>query len=177
MGVMVLRPQRPAFESYCRSGHGRTIGGVQEEYEKLEMLTKGTVIWRILPTTAEPFTIIFNGGNMRQVILLGFTGGVEYHPIWVLRQFGFSQDAFAEGQMPEIFQLYPLSSTMMMAELARFMPGGIKSTNIATVPSSGCTADYISEVQGAWPISEVPPGGPLFSKAGSSKRERTSSDK
>ena len=176
MGVMVLYPQRLAFESYCRSRHARTIGGVREEYEKLERLTEGTVIWRILPTTAEPFTIFFNRGSMRLVVLSGFTGGVEYHPIRVLQQLGFHQDAFAEGQMPEIFRLYPLSSMMMTAELARLMRGGIKSTYIAAVPGLGCTVDYISEVQGAWPISEVPPSGLLFSTTGSSKRAWTSSD-
>ena len=89
MGVMVLRPQRPAFESYCHFGHAWTIGGVRDEYKRLERLTEGTVFWRILPTAAEPFTIFFNEGNMQLVILLGFIGGVEYHPIWVLRQFGF----------------------------------------------------------------------------------------
>ena len=78
--------------------------------------------------------------------------------------------------MLEIFWLYPLGSTVMTAELARLMRGGIKSTNIATMSSLGCTADYINEVQGAWPISEVPPSGPLFSEAGSSKRARTGSN-
>ena len=85
MGVIVLHPQRPAFESYCRFGHAQTIIGVREEYEKLERLTEGTVIWWILPTTAEPFIVFFNGGNKRLVVLLGFTRGVEYHPIRVLR--------------------------------------------------------------------------------------------
>ena len=51
--------------------------------------------------------------------------------------------------MLEIFQLYPLSSTMMTAELARLMRGGIKSTDIAAVLGLGCTTDYISKVQGA----------------------------
>ena len=78
--------------------------------------------------------------------------------------------------MPEFFRLYSLNSTIMMAEMARLMRGGIKSTDIAVVLGSGCTTDYISEVQGAWPISEVSPGGLLFSGAGSSKRARTSSD-
>ena len=65
---------------------------------------------------------------------------------------------------------------MMTAELARLMCGGIKSTDIAAVPGLGCTVDYISKVQGARSISEVPPSGPLFSEAGSSKRARTGSD-
>ena len=121
--------------------------------------------------------MFFNGNNTRLVVLPGFARGVEFHPIRVLRQFGFRQDAFAEGQMPEIFQLSPLNSTVMTAELARLTQGGFRSTDIAVVPGSGCTAGYISEVQGTWPISEVLPSGPLFSNAGSSKRARTSSDK
>ena len=79
--------------------------------------------------------------------------------------------------MPEIFRLYPLSSIVMTAELARLTRGGIRSTDIAVVPGLGYTAGNISEVQGTWPISEVPPSGPLFSNAGSSKRVRTSSGK
>ena len=51
--------------------------------------------------------------------------------------------------MPEFFRLYPLGSTMMTAELAHLMRGGIKSTDIAAVPGLGCTADYINKVKGA----------------------------
>ena len=97
MGAMALCPQRPTFESYYRSGHAQTIGSVREEYENLWGLTEGAVIWRILPATAEPFIVFFNGSNTRLVVLLGFTGGVDFHPIQVLRQFGFRQDAFVEG--------------------------------------------------------------------------------
>ena len=79
--------------------------------------------------------------------------------------------------MPEIFRLYPFSSTVMTVELARLTRGGIRSTDIAVVPSSDCIAGYISEVQGTWSISEVPPSGPLFSNARSSKRAWTSLDK
>ena len=146
MGVMAIRPQRPVFESYYRSGHARAIRSVREEYEKLEGLTGDTVVWRILPTTVDPFTVFFNGNNARLVVLLGFTGGVEFHPIRVLRQFGFRQDVFTEGHMLERFQLYPLNSSEMMEELARLMRGGIRSTDIAAVPSSDCTAGYIVEV-------------------------------
>ena len=85
MGAKALRLQRHAFESYCRSGHARTIGSVWEVYEKLEGLTEDIVIWRILPTAAEPFTMFFNGNNTQLVVLLGFAGGVEFHPIRELR--------------------------------------------------------------------------------------------
>ena len=51
----------------------------------------------------DPFTMFFNGNNARLVILPGFTGGVEFHPIRVLRQFGLHQDAFIEGHMLERF--------------------------------------------------------------------------
>ena len=84
MGAMALRPQHPAFESYCHSGHARTIGCVREEYEKLEGLIEDAVIWQILPAATELFTVFFNGKNTRLVVLLGFTRGVEFHPIWVL---------------------------------------------------------------------------------------------
>ena len=84
MGAMAIRPQRPVFEGYCRSGHARAIGRVREVYEKLEGLTGDTVVWRILLTVVDPFTVFFNGNNARLVILPGFTGGVEFHPIRVL---------------------------------------------------------------------------------------------
>ena len=105
MGVEVLRlcPQHSAFESYYSSGHAWTIGSVHEEYEKLERLTEGAVTWCILPTAAEPFTVFFNGGDMRLVILLGFTRGIEYHYVRVMRQFGFHQGAFAKCRLPEFF--------------------------------------------------------------------------
>ena len=76
--------------------------------------------------------------------------------------------------MPKRFQLYPLNSSVMTEELARLLRGGIRSTDIAAVSSSDCTTGYITEVQATWPISEVPPSGPLFSDAGSSKRARPS---
>ena len=85
----LLRPQAHAFEAYCNSGHAKTIKSVKEEYEKLSELTDDVVTWRIIPSTVEPFTVFFNTRNMRLVVLPGFTAGVEYHPIRVMRQFGF----------------------------------------------------------------------------------------
>ena len=124
---MAIHPQCPIFESYCRSGLARAIGSVREECEKLEGLTGDTVVWQILPTMADPFTVFFNGNNSRVVVLPGFTRGVEFHPIQVLRQFDFRQDVFTEGHMPERFRLYPLNSSVMTEELARLMRGGIRS--------------------------------------------------
>ena len=73
--------QRSAFETYCSSGHAKTIMNVREEYERLEKLTDDTVTWRIIPSTAEPFTVFFGARDRRLVMLPGFVGGVEYHPI------------------------------------------------------------------------------------------------
>ena len=146
MRAMAIRPQRLVYESYCHSRHAQAIGSVREEYEKLEGLIGDTVVWRILPSTVDPFTVFFTGNNAQLVVLSGFTRGIEFHPIWVLRQFGLCQDTFTEGHMPERFQLYPLNSSVMTEELARLMRGGIKSTNIAVVPGSDYTAGYIAEV-------------------------------
>ena len=38
--IDILRPQKQAFETYCSSGHAKTIKSVQEEYEKLSKLTE-----------------------------------------------------------------------------------------------------------------------------------------
>ena len=88
MGALAIRPQRLVFEGYCRSGHARAIRSVREKYEKLEGQTGDTVVWRILPTVADLYTVFFNENNAQLVVLPGFTGGVEFHPIQVLRQFG-----------------------------------------------------------------------------------------
>ena len=42
----------------------------------------------------EVIAIHFNKSDIWLIILHRFTGGVEYHPIHVLRQFGLRQDAF-----------------------------------------------------------------------------------
>ena len=120
--------------------------------------------------------MFFNGNNARLVVLPGFNGGVEFHPIRVLRQFGLRQDAFIEGHMLERFRSYPLNSSVMTEELAGLMRGGIRSTDIVAVPGLDCIAGYIAEEQATWPIYEVPPSDPLFSDAGSSKRARSSLD-
>lgn len=114
---------------------------------------------------------------MRLVVLLGFTGGVEYHPFLVMRQFGFRHDAFVESAIPEFFRLYPLNLADMTTKLARLIRCGVQSIDIAVTRGSGCTFEYVTEVQETWPISEIPPGSPLFSEVGSSKRARTSSDR
>ena len=88
LGMYILHPQRSAFETYCSNGHARTIKIVREEYERLEKLTDDTVTWRIIPSAAEPFTVSFGVHDMRLVVLPGFTEGMEYHPIRVMRQFG-----------------------------------------------------------------------------------------
>ena len=166
----ILRLQSSAFEAYCRSGHARTIRSVCEEYEKLEKVTKDAVTWRIVPSSVEPFTVFLSTCDMRLVVLSGFTGNVEYHPIRVMRQFDFRQDAFVESTMPESLWLYSFNSTVMTTKLARLMRRGVQSTDIAVIKGSDCTPEYVTEVQGIWPICEIPPGRPLFNDAGSSKK-------
>ena len=39
----ILHPQVHAFETYCNSGHAKTIKSVREEYEKLSKLTDDAV--------------------------------------------------------------------------------------------------------------------------------------
>ena len=95
--VDILHPQRQAFETYYSSSHAKTIKGVCEEYEKLSKLTDDTVTWRIIPSAAEPFTVFFGTRDMRLVVLSGFTKGIEYHPIRVMRQFGFQQGPFVDS--------------------------------------------------------------------------------
>ena len=81
----ILRPRGNAIETYCNSGHARTTKSVLEEYKKLSELTNDTVAWRIIPSAVEPFTIFFNTRDARLVVLPGFTGGVEYNPVRVMR--------------------------------------------------------------------------------------------
>lgn len=142
----VLRPQGFAFETYYRSGHSQAIRSVHEEYEKLEGLTKDVVTLHIVPSTAEPFTALFNRSDMRLVVWPGFTRGVEYYPTRVMRQFGFCQDTFEESLMPKFFRLYPLSSTVMTTELSRLLRCGVQSTDIAVVKGSSYTPEYLALV-------------------------------
>ena len=95
---------------------------------------------------AEPFTVIFSTRDVRLVVLPGFTEGVEYHPILVMRQFGFQQGAFVDNTAPRLLQPYPLNSTAATAELADLMQHGVQSTDIATAKGSGCTPEYVIEV-------------------------------
>ena len=85
----ILCPQRHAFETNCNSDHAKTIKSIQEEYKKLSKLTDDAVTWRIIPSAAEQFIVFFSTHDMRLVMLPGFTRGVEYHLIRVMRQFGF----------------------------------------------------------------------------------------
>ena len=67
---------------------------------------------------------------MRLVVLPGFTGGVEYHPIWVMQQFGLQQGAFVDSTAPKLLQPNPLNSTAATAELADLMQHGVQLTDI-----------------------------------------------
>ena len=80
----LLHPQRHAIETYCSSGHARTIRSVPEEYQKLSELMDDAVAWRIIPSAVEPFTVFFDASDTQLVVLPGFTRGVEYHPIQVM---------------------------------------------------------------------------------------------
>ena len=110
---------------------------------------------------------------MRLVILPGFTEGVEYHPVQVMRQFGLRQGAFINSTTPKLLQPYPFSTVAATTELADLMRHGMKSTDIAAARGSGCTPEYLTEVQGLWPINEIPPGTPLFPDSKRSKKART----
>ena len=105
-------------------------------------------------------------------MLPGFTEGVEYHPIRVMRQFGFQQGAFIDSTVPRLMQTYPLSTTASTTVLADLMRHGVKSTDIAAVKGSGCTSEYVTEVQGLWPLSEIPPGAPQFPDSRQAKKAR-----
>ena len=94
MGVEILHPQRSAFDAYYCNGHSRTISCVRDVYNVLEGLIEDSVTWRIIPADAEPFAAFFNDSDMRLIVLPGLTEGVEYHPIRVMQQFGYCQDAF-----------------------------------------------------------------------------------
>ena len=123
--MYILHPQRSAFEMYCSSRHAKTIKNVCEEYERLEKLTDDTVTWCIIPSAKEPFTVFFGPRDRRLVVLLGFVGGIEYHPIRVMRQFDFRQDAFVDSTAPDLLRLYPLNSTATITELAKLMRFGV----------------------------------------------------
>ena len=123
---------------------------------------------------AEPFIVFFSTRDMRLVVLPGFTTGVEYHPIRVMRQFDFQQDTFVDSTAPKLLQEYPLSTTAPTKELANLMQHGVRSTDIAAARGTGCTPEYITEVQDLWPINEILPSGPLFPDSGKSKKARTS---
>ena len=142
----LLRLQVHAFEVYCNIGHAKTVKSVKEEYEKLSELTDDVVTWRIIPFVAEPFTVFFSTRDMRLIVLPGFTTGVEYHPIRVMRQFGFRQGAFVDSTTPKLLQTYPLSTTAPIKELAKLMQHGVRSTNIVAVRGMGCTPEYVTEV-------------------------------
>lgn len=49
--------------------------------------------------------------------------------------------------MPEFFQLYPLSSTIMTMEWSLLLRCGIQSTDLAMVRGSGCTFEYMAHIQ------------------------------
>ena len=119
--INILRTQRQAFETYRNSSHASTIKSVRKEYEKLSKLTDDAVTWHIISSTAEPFTVFFGPHDMRLVVLLGFSEGVEYHPIWVMRQFSLQQGAFVDSTAPRLLQPYPLNSIAATAELADLM--------------------------------------------------------
>ena len=176
MGVEILRPQRSTFESYCSFSHSRTILGVRKTYQQLESLTEDRVTWRIFSSAAEPFLVFFNDSDMRLIVLPGFTGGVESHPINVMHQFDFCQDAFEQSLMPECFKLYPFDSTVMMTELSRLLRCGMHSSSITMMKGYGYTPVYEVQTRESWPISEIPLGAAMFGNVGSSKRVRTSSN-
>ena len=145
-----------------------------KEYEKLSKLTDDTVTWRIIPSAVEPFTVFFGTRDMRLVVLPGFIEGMEYHPIRVMRRFGFQQGAFVDSTASKLLQPYPLSTIAATTELADLMRHGVQSSDIAAVKGSGCTPEYLTEVQGLWPINEIPPGAPLFPDTKKSKKAQIS---
>ena len=62
--IDIVCPQKQVFETYCSSGHAKTIKSVCEEYEKLSKLTNDMVTWRIIPSAAEPFIVFFSTRDM-----------------------------------------------------------------------------------------------------------------
>ena len=67
-----------------------------------------------------------------------------------------------DSTTPRLTQTYPLNTTASTTVLADLMRHGVKSTDIAAVKGSGCTSEYVTEVQGLWPLNEIPPGAPQF---------------
>ena len=176
MGVEIPHPQCSAFDAYCYNGHSRTIFCVRDVYNVLEGLTEDSVTWRIIPADAEPFAAFFNDSDMRLIVLPELTEGVEYHPIRVMRQFGYCWDAFEQVSMPSFDRQYPLSSIAMTTELACMAHRCIYLNRIPMMKGSGYTTEYEAHMEETWPIHEVPPGALSFPGAESSMGACSSSD-
>jgi len=174
MGMKLVRPWSGIFEAYSRTHHASSLPGVPELCDRLKDLAEAedTVTWCILASEPRTFTAFFNTTDIRLVVLPGFTGGVEYHPIRVLRQFGFCQDSFGQSNCPARYKEYVVGSNAITTELARRMREGVRSTSLALTAGSDCTAEYEAEIQESWPLNEIPPSGTNFAGASSSKRPR-----
>ena len=90
-----------------------------------------------------------------------------------MRQFDFQQWAFVDSTAPKLLQLYPFNTDAATTKLVDLMCHGVKSTDIVAVKGSRCTPEYLTEVQGLWPINEIPPGASLFPDTRRSKKAQT----
>ena len=52
------------------------------------------------------------------------------------------------------------------------LPGCQNGVSTAAMKGSGCTSEYVAEVQGLWPVNEIPPGAPQFPDSRKAKKAR-----
>ena len=54
------------------------------------------------------------------------------------------------------------------------MQYGVQSTNITVAKGLGCTPEYVTELQGLWPINKILLGASLFPDSRKAKKAQTS---
>jgi hypothetical protein len=114
--------------------------------------------WCILPIKkTKPVRIWIDDLNAQVMVLPGPTGGVEYHPIRVLRQLRHTQIHFNDATLPERFRRYPPDSIHVMHEINAALKEGISTVQLNVPNIAMASKAFLDLKEQYWLDPTTPP--------------------
>jgi hypothetical protein len=154
-GHFDYRPYEPGLSpasTYLKSPFKYQHGTKEAIHTAIMSTNEGEVKWNLMPVQhPSPVCLMIDRTRYKLMILPGLRGGIEYHPIRILKQLGFMQTIFDDALMPERFKQYPQDDIHIMQEINNAIRNGV-STEQLDIPAALANSKNFSRMRRAyWP--------------------------
>jgi hypothetical protein len=108
-------------------------------HSAIMLTSEDNIEWNLMPIQhPSPVRLWINRTQDKLMVLPRLRGGIEYHPIRILKQLGFMQIIFDDARMPERFKQYPQDNIHIMQQINEAIKNGISTEqlHIPAIPAN-----------------------------------------